>query len=172
MDRMLRSKRFLGMPTNRSRGDVAPYDAASSHRHADRQKSGKRCRPVPELFQLSLPRSTLRCSRSVTGPAFRCGRRRLRFRAHSRLWRDVAQARPPARIAPSRKLQVRHRRLCRASTCADSSLHSRRSPALRSAPARQPRSPMGEGNFSWAAPSPPSMEHHRAQCRMTTLSPE
>jgi hypothetical protein len=109
---------------------------------------------VPEFFQVSLPRSTLRCSRSVTAPAFRCARRRLRFRAHSRLWREVAPARPPARIAPSRRLRARHRRLCRASTCADSSLPSRRSPALRSAPARQPRSLREEGNFSRAAPSP------------------
>ena len=126
---------------------------ALSHRDDDRQKSGKRCRPVPEFFQLSLPRSTLRCSRSVTAPAFHCGRRRLRFRAHSRHWREVAQTRPLVSIAPSPRLRARHRRLCRASPCADSSLHSRRSPALRSAPARQPRSLMGEGNFSRAAPS-------------------
>ena len=101
-------------------------------------------------------------------PPFRCGRRWLRFRAHSRLWQDVAQARPLARIAPSRKLQARHRRLCRAPTCADSSLHLRRSPALRSAPMRQPRSLIGEGNLSWAAHSP--FFDHSVAARLAVLA--
>ena len=62
----------------------------------------------------------------------RCGRRRLGSRAIGRLWRFVARARPFARIALRRRLRSRHRRPCRATTCADSFLHSRLSPALRS----------------------------------------
>jgi len=38
--------------------------------------------------------------------AIRCGRRRLGYRAHGRLWRYVARARPFARIAPTRRLAV------------------------------------------------------------------
>jgi hypothetical protein len=45
-------------------------------------------------------------------------------RALCRLWRFVVRARPFARIAPRRGLRSRHRRPCRASTCADSSLRS------------------------------------------------
>src|SRR5690606_31742939 len=45
--------------------------------------------------------------------------------AHGRLWRFVVRARPFAWIAPCRRLWSRHRRPCRASTCADSSLRSR-----------------------------------------------
>ena len=44
----------------------------------------------------------LRRSRSVLVRVGRCGRRRLGSLAHGRLWRLVAQARPLARIAPSR----------------------------------------------------------------------
>ena len=53
------------------------------------------------------------------------GRRRLDSRAIGRLWRFVVRARPFARIAPCCRLRSRHRRPCRATTCADSFLHSR-----------------------------------------------
>ena len=68
----------------------------------------------------------------IPAPSVRCGRRRLGSRAIGRLWRFVARARPFARIAPRRRLRSRHRRPCRATTCTDSFLHSRPSPALRS----------------------------------------
>ncbi len=68
----------------------------------------------------------------IPPPSVRCGRRRLGSRAIGRLWRFVARARPFARIAPRRGLRSRHRRPCRATTFADSFLHSRPSSALRS----------------------------------------
>jgi len=58
-------------------------------------------------------------------PSVPCGRRRLGSRANDRLWRFVVRARPFARVAPRRRLRSRHRRPCRAATCADSFLRSR-----------------------------------------------
>jgi len=84
----------------------------------------------------------------------RCGRRRLGSRATGRLWRTVAPARPFARIAPSRRLRVRHRRPCRAPTGADSFLRSGFSPTLRSrACVPSAQAPWETVNFSRAAPA-------------------
>ena len=74
--------------------------------------------------------------------------------ANGRLWRFVVRARPFAMIAPRRRLGSRHRRPCRASTCADSFLRSwpvacTPLPHLRDEPARSKRWELVSG----AAPS-------------------
>ena len=60
-----------------------------------------------EIFQRERSRAPLRCSRFDSGSRpFAAVGRRLGSRAHGRLWRYVARARPFGRIAPGRRLAV------------------------------------------------------------------
>jgi len=74
-------------PANNAR----PADLMES-KHSERSRS--KC-----IYRAVAP--VARARRLRSGAGVRCGRRRLGFRAHGRLWRLVGQARPLARIAPS-----------------------------------------------------------------------
>jgi hypothetical protein len=144
LDRTGFSTGFSGKPTRRIRSGLMPAKCGSRppvFTTIHNVDTRTRCRLTPGFASARGQARHSGAPLRFRLTALRCGRRRLGSRAHGRLWRFVARAQPFARIAPFRRLRSRHRRPCRAPTCADSSLHSRliactSLPHLRAEPAR------------------------------------